>query len=187
MRALAHPLRLRLLGELRIEGPATATMLAERLEEGVSLISYHVRSLAEHGFVEEAPELARDGRERWRATHRRTSWSSVSSRRGSAAAARLEAQMVRSHAESSPRGRRRRWVADPDGRCDMRTVPVLTPKEMAARAELARIERYADREPSCHADSAAILHLFTAEAASMSVSSRRPPIWASVRTRFDER
>ena len=31
MRAMAHPLRLRLLGRLRTDGPATATALAEKL------------------------------------------------------------------------------------------------------------------------------------------------------------
>lgn len=75
MRALAHPLRLRLLGLLRVEGPATASMLAERVGEVPALASYHLRQLASHGFVEEAPELARNGRERWwRAAHERTSW-----------------------------------------------------------------------------------------------------------------
>lgn len=76
MRALAHPLRLRLLGMLRMDGPATATALGERLGEVPALVSYHLRQLGAHGFVEEAPELARDRRERWwRAAQERTSWS----------------------------------------------------------------------------------------------------------------
>jgi DNA-binding transcriptional ArsR family regulator len=78
MRALAHPLRLRLLGLLRADGPATATALGERLAVSPALASYHLRQLAEHGFIEEAPDLARDGKERWwRASHQRTSWSTV--------------------------------------------------------------------------------------------------------------
>ena len=78
MRALAHPLRLRLLGLLRTEGPATATNLADRLGVSAALASYHLRQLATHGFIEEAPELARDGKQRWwRAGHERTSWSTV--------------------------------------------------------------------------------------------------------------
>lgn len=78
MRALTHPLRLRLLGLLRIEGPATATALAERLGVSPALASYHLRQLGTHGFLEAAPELARDGKERWwRAAHERTSWSTV--------------------------------------------------------------------------------------------------------------
>ncbi len=63
VRALAHPLRLRLLDLLRFDGPATATMLAERVGESSGSTSYHLRQLARHGFIEEAPK--RDGRERW--------------------------------------------------------------------------------------------------------------------------
>ncbi|CAN5913309.1 helix-turn-helix domain-containing protein [soil metagenome] len=78
MRALAHPLRLRLLGMLRVQGPATASILAERVDEAPSLISYHLRKLGEHGFVTEAPDESSDGRERWwRSTHVRTRWSSA--------------------------------------------------------------------------------------------------------------
>ncbi|GGI43575.1 DNA-binding transcriptional ArsR family regulator [Agromyces flavus] len=75
MRALAHPVRLRVLGMLRVDGPATVGMLAERTGEAAGSVSYHIATLAKHGFVEEAPELARDRRERWwRAAHEVTSW-----------------------------------------------------------------------------------------------------------------
>lgn len=75
MRAMAHPMRLRLLGMLRVDGPATVGMLAERTGEAAGSVSYHVATLARHGFVEPAPELARDRRERWwRAAHQVTSW-----------------------------------------------------------------------------------------------------------------
>ena len=78
MRALAHPLRLKLLGLLRIEGPQTATSLAKMVAESVPLVSYHLRQLAEHGFIEPDPESARDNRERWwRSSHDRTQWSEV--------------------------------------------------------------------------------------------------------------
>ncbi|MGV9979715.1 helix-turn-helix domain-containing protein [Micromonospora wenchangensis] len=78
MRALAHPTRLRLLGELRVRGPRTVGMLSDAVDEAVGSVSYHLGKLAEHGFVEEAPEHARDRRERWwRATHARTSWEPV--------------------------------------------------------------------------------------------------------------
>ena len=75
MRALAHPLRLRLLGELRVRGPQTVGMLADVVDEAVGSVSHHCGVLARHGFVEPAPELARDRRERWwRAAHDRTVW-----------------------------------------------------------------------------------------------------------------
>jgi DNA-binding transcriptional ArsR family regulator len=63
VRALAHPLRLRMLDLLRFDGPATATMLARRLGESSGSTSYHLRQLARHGFIEEAAK--RGGRERW--------------------------------------------------------------------------------------------------------------------------
>ncbi|MEV0429784.1 helix-turn-helix domain-containing protein [Micromonospora sp. NPDC050495] len=73
MRALAHPTRLRLLGELRLRGPQTVGTLSEIVDEAVGSVSYHLGKLAEHGFVREAPELARNRRERWwRAAHART-------------------------------------------------------------------------------------------------------------------
>ena len=62
---LAHPLRRRLMDVLRVHGPATASALAERTDQAVGNISHHVRALAEVGLVEEAPELAKDRRERW--------------------------------------------------------------------------------------------------------------------------
>ncbi len=75
MRALSHPLRLRLLGELRLRGPQSVGMLCDIVDEAPGSISYHIGKLAAFGFVEEAPELARDRRERWwRAAHERTVW-----------------------------------------------------------------------------------------------------------------
>ncbi|WP_393082476.1 ArsR/SmtB family transcription factor [Streptomyces sp. LN704] len=69
LRGLAHPLRMQLLTALRRGGPATASQLAERLGESSGATSYHLRQLAAHGFVEDAPEHGK-GRERWwRASH----------------------------------------------------------------------------------------------------------------------
>jgi DNA-binding transcriptional ArsR family regulator len=63
LRALAHPLRLRLLELLRM-GPATATMLARELDESSGATSYHLRELEKCGFVEE--ETGRgNARDRW--------------------------------------------------------------------------------------------------------------------------
>src|SRR5262245_5827729 len=63
VRALAHPLRLRLLDLLRFDGPSTATLLAERFGESTGSTSYHLRLLAKYGYVEEVE--GRTGRERW--------------------------------------------------------------------------------------------------------------------------
>ncbi|WP_019886722.1 winged helix-turn-helix domain-containing protein [Streptomyces purpureus] len=64
LRGLAHPLRIRLLQALRRHGPATASQLADPLGESSGATSYHLRQLAAHGFVEDAPERGK-GRERW--------------------------------------------------------------------------------------------------------------------------
>lgn len=74
VRVLAHPLRSRLLAELRREGPATATVLAHALETNTGATSYHLRKLAEVGLVLE--EEGGVGRERWwRAAHELTTLS----------------------------------------------------------------------------------------------------------------
>jgi DNA-binding transcriptional ArsR family regulator len=70
LRGLAHPLRMQLLDSLRFGGPATASQLAEKLGESSGATSYHLRQLAAHGFVEDAPERGK-GRERWwKAVHK---------------------------------------------------------------------------------------------------------------------
>ncbi|MFJ5102673.1 ArsR/SmtB family transcription factor [Streptomyces sp. NPDC088554] len=64
LRGLAHPLRMRILELLRLDGPATSTGLAERLGQNTGTVSWHLRQLAEHGFIEE--ETGRGTRrERW--------------------------------------------------------------------------------------------------------------------------
>ncbi|WP_343949385.1 helix-turn-helix domain-containing protein [Nonomuraea longicatena] len=76
LRIVAHPLRVRLLGLLRAEGPATASQLGRKVDESSGSTSYHLRELAKHGFIEEDPSP--DGRERrWRAKHLYTSWDNV--------------------------------------------------------------------------------------------------------------
>ncbi|MBE1485067.1 ArsR/SmtB family transcription factor [Plantactinospora soyae] len=72
LRGLAHPLRVRMLDVLREDGPATATLLAQRLSQSTGATSYHLRQLAQYGFVVEEPKRG-PGRERWwRAAHKGT-------------------------------------------------------------------------------------------------------------------
>jgi DNA-binding transcriptional ArsR family regulator len=67
LEALAHPVRLNVLGFLMSEGPATASECARAVGDSPSNCSYHLRVLARHGLVE--PVESADGRERpWRAT-----------------------------------------------------------------------------------------------------------------------
>lgn len=74
LKALAHPMRLRMLGLLRIEGPATASGLAARLALNSGATSYHLRQLALHGFIEEDRERGSRRDRWWRASHEATSY-----------------------------------------------------------------------------------------------------------------
>jgi DNA-binding transcriptional ArsR family regulator len=76
LRALAHPIRLELVGLLRRYGPLTATKAAELLGESSGSTSFHLRQLAKYGLVEEAG--GGQGRERpWQATAMFTGWPDV--------------------------------------------------------------------------------------------------------------
>ncbi|WP_445524095.1 ArsR/SmtB family transcription factor [Streptomyces cyslabdanicus] len=65
LKALAHPLRMKLYRLLFVAETATASHLAEQVDEAVSLVSYHLRKLAEHGLIEQAEPRSGDARERW--------------------------------------------------------------------------------------------------------------------------
>ncbi len=73
LRALSHPVRMRILGMLRTLGPATASLIARRLGLNSGATSYHLRQLAEHGFVEEAPGMGTKRERWWRAVSQVTS------------------------------------------------------------------------------------------------------------------
>ncbi|MET8143376.1 helix-turn-helix domain-containing protein [Sphaerisporangium sp. NPDC005288] len=64
LKALAHPMRRRMLRHLNMYGPATSTTLGELLGAKTGTTSYHLRQLEKYGFIEEIPERS-TGRERW--------------------------------------------------------------------------------------------------------------------------
>lgn len=67
IKALALPIRLSLLEHLAIYGPATATECGSAMNLVPAAASYHLRTLARHGFITE-DESETDGRKRrWRA------------------------------------------------------------------------------------------------------------------------
>ena len=69
LRAIAHPVRNRILTELTATGPMRAADLARELGVPANQASFHLRQLAKYGLIEEAPEAARDQRDRaWKAT-----------------------------------------------------------------------------------------------------------------------
>jgi len=65
LRALAHPVRMRLLSTLYSRGEANVSELAEAVDAPVNQVSFHLRQLAKYDFIEPAPDRARDNRDRW--------------------------------------------------------------------------------------------------------------------------
>lgn len=69
LRAIAHPIRNRILGELSAQGPLRAADLSQELTIPANQASFHLRQLAKYGLVEEAVGEGRDRRDRvWRLT-----------------------------------------------------------------------------------------------------------------------
>lgn len=76
--ALAHPTRRRLMDALKTHQASTVGMLADRLGIAVGSVSHHLKVLHDADLVTEAPELARDRRERWwRLVDAAIRWSST--------------------------------------------------------------------------------------------------------------
>lgn len=67
LKALAHPLRQRLLTRLQRHGSATSADLAAEFGEDRGGTSYHLRQLARFGFIEEDRERSAGRRKYWRA------------------------------------------------------------------------------------------------------------------------
>jgi DNA-binding transcriptional ArsR family regulator len=106
LRALAHPLRMALVGMLRMQGPLTATQAGALLGESSGSTSFHLRSLAKYGLVEEAP--GGHGRERpWRATAMFTQWGDDTSSPAAEAASELLSAVVAENYFNDIR----RWMA----------------------------------------------------------------------------
>lgn len=72
LKAIAHPLRARILAALRTDGPATASGLAHRFTTNSGQTSYHLRVLADAGLIEEQAERGTARERWWRSVHRST-------------------------------------------------------------------------------------------------------------------
>ncbi|WP_328296629.1 helix-turn-helix domain-containing protein [Streptomyces sp. NBC_00435] len=137
LKALTHPLRIRLLGMLRQDGPATASELAVRAGESSASTSYHLRVLAKYAFVAEAEH--RDGRERrWRAVHSVTSWNNEAMEAAPGSRAwvgvsrraqieHLATSLARHEADIAEGRLGQEWVR-PSGMSDL--MPRLTPESL---------------------------------------------------------
>lgn len=150
LRALAHPARVRILEELAIGGPATATELAERIGESAANCSWHLRQLARYGFVDEAG--GGTGRQRpWRIVVQQNSWPTVPDDEELAVAGDAAAQMVFAReVEHLHRWRAAARFEPPQWRNSavaIQAIGWLTAEELrAVKREVAAILlRYADR------------------------------------------
>ncbi|WP_327090998.1 helix-turn-helix domain-containing protein [Nonomuraea sp. NBC_01738] len=111
--AMAHPVRRRLLDLLKLHGPCTASTLAQLSGEAVGNVSHHLRTLGAAGLIEEAPELARDRRERWwRRTAGPLCWSSTDFA-GDAAGEAIARALASLDLERQT-GHVRRWADQPE-------------------------------------------------------------------------
>jgi predicted transcriptional regulator len=151
LRALAHPIRLSLVGLLRVEGPLTATRAAELLGESSASTSFHLRQLAKYGLVEEAG--GGKGRERpWRATAMFTNLPDVAENPDLAVAAELLSSVIAERYFEDVM----RWLevrqAEPEEWQRVAqfgdTYLYLTPDELAALGEQTQqmMDRYIDRQ-----------------------------------------
>lgn len=153
LRALAHPVRVQVVGLLRKHGPLTATRLAELLNINSGAASYHLRRLAAAGFVQEDTGRG-NARERWwRAVHQATQFeyldlaeqepeATTAYLQSVAAIYAMRTQRTISELQTMPRD----WRAA----TDMSDMPLrLTPQEaVALREELwAVIGRYRRDSP----------------------------------------
>lgn len=163
LRALAHPLRLRMVALLRADGPATASRLAERVGESSGVTSYHLRKLAEVGLVEEDRDRGTRRERWWRSAYEATQWSQADFLGDPAAreaSVSLRREIYRWHwrlleqwlAEEEDWDKA--WV-DAAGVSDGRLV--LTPRSLRAMSEEIRavVERYRQRPPPPDASDAA--------------------------------
>lgn len=174
MRAMAHPLRMKIVGSLRLDGPATASMLARRLDTDSGQASFHLRQLARAGFVEDAPELGKGprGRERWwRASQPTTNWDDLSElgpagvaalRAFERAAHRVWAGMLSQYLAEVGRSEwSRAWTdAASSGDHEIRTTPAGLARLTRAIRALIQEHDLGDEAPANAEQAVILMHLF---------------------------
>lgn len=160
---LAHPLRLRLVALLRADGPATATRLAERVQESSGVTSYHLRKLAEVGIVAEDRDRGTKRERWWRSAYDVTQFSAATFL-GNPEAHRASVGMRREMHRWQWR-LLEQWLAE-EGEWDKAWVDaaglsdsllVLTPQSLRAMSEeiWAVVQRYRQHPPPADSPDAA--------------------------------
>ena len=84
-----------MLEMLRLDGPATSTTVAARIGMNTGTVSYHLRQLARHGFIEDHPGVGTRRDRWWRASHESTS---IPSARAAASDDDVRARQAYNHA-----------------------------------------------------------------------------------------
>jgi DNA-binding transcriptional ArsR family regulator len=149
IRALAHPVRMRLIELLAHTGTVTATQASEVLGESPANCAFHLRTLAKYGYVEEAG--GGHGRERpWRRTH---SGLQFSDQEDAAYTTAVDALAEFALGQLFDRARtglagRANWPAGWSGQLGMnQTLMYLTPDEATelGRELFELLMRYSDR------------------------------------------
>jgi DNA-binding transcriptional ArsR family regulator len=153
MRALAHPVRLRLLASLVTDGPASVKALARKVNESTASVSYHLSQLARFELVK--ADGARVGRERpWRAVHRGIAWDMDGDVETNAAASHLRDVYVRERIRviddfvSGERSLPARWRK---AAFFLDDVIYLTPEELDKLNQRIKIELRKYRRPNAQA------------------------------------
>jgi Helix-turn-helix domain len=112
LRALAHPLRWKLIDLVASEQSATATRCAEVLGESVASCGYHLGILAKYGYVEPVPDQV--GREKpWRLASRRQDLSAGGLDEAGALAAQAATEVFLDHELERIKDRLRRQDLEP--------------------------------------------------------------------------
>lgn len=159
VKALAHPLRVQVLGLLRTHGPATATTLARRLGLTSGALSYHLRQLERYGFIAEDTERGNERDRWWQAVHRSTTFDAqtmsaggkdpIAAEAGDAYELGIISAISRSLAQAQ--ADKTAWPAAWQPAFEMSDVLLeLTPEEAArlGRELLELLQSYPQRDPA---------------------------------------
>lgn len=151
LRALAHPLRWKLLDLVGSEGSATATHCSQMVGESVASCSYHLGILGKYGYLEPVPGVA--GREKpWRMTDRRQDLSAPGDSLDDELAAEAATEAFLDHELDRMRSRLRARGAEPAEWADASALGgstmYVTAAELRAIKEelLAVLHRFAERD-----------------------------------------
>jgi len=167
LRALAHPLRWKLLEIVGREGTATATQCAQETGESVANCSYHLNTLAKYDYVEQAE--GGQGREKpWRVVSQSQGWTDVGMDTEGALAAQAASGAFLDHALTQIRERQLTAPLEPDDWRDVIGVDnsndFMTPAEVdELRAAVRTImNQYQERrtKPELRPDGARSVNIF---------------------------